>query len=129
MQLDMATNFPEDFSAVQRHHKCSDDMLWDQLTLFYVEAVQQLLFAVSRIMCYGCREGHLSQTRHNCITLTAQQKLHRCFFPQYIEKKMDTVEMIISVVSRLQLTLNFINHSLERLNREKARLEMCIAKK
>ena len=74
------------------YFKCSDDLLLDQLTLFYAEAVHQLLFAVSRIMCYGCREGHLSQTRHSCITLTAQQKLHRYFYQSLNE--LDEREVI-----------------------------------
>ena len=62
------------------YSECSDHLILDQLTLFYAQAMQQLLFAVSRRMCYGCNEGHLSQTRHSCTTLTAQQKLHRYFY-------------------------------------------------
>ena len=74
------------------YFKCSDDLLLDQMTLFYAEAVHQLLFAVSRIMRYGCREGHLSQTRQSCITLTAQQKLHRYFYQSLNE--LDEREVI-----------------------------------
>ena len=59
---------------------CYDDVLLEQLTLFYAQAVKNLLFTVSRRMCYGCQEQHLSQTRHSCITLTAQQKLCRYFY-------------------------------------------------
>ena len=62
------------------YSECPDHLLLDQLILFYAEAVQQLLFVVSRRMCYGCQVEHLSQTRHSCTTLTAQQKLHHYFY-------------------------------------------------
>ena len=49
------------------YSECYDDVLMEQLTLFYAQAVKNLLFKVSRKLCYGCQERHLSQTRHSCI--------------------------------------------------------------
>ena len=71
---------------------CSDDVLLEQLTLFYAQAVKNLLFTVSRRMCYGCQQRHLSQTRHSCITLTAKQKLYRYFYQTLHE--LDESEVI-----------------------------------
>ena len=62
------------------YSQCYAGMLLEHLALFYAQAVKNLLFTVSRRMCYGCREQHLSQTRHSCITLTAQQKLSSYFY-------------------------------------------------
>ena len=42
--------------------------------------------------------------------------------------KMDTVENLMFVISQLTLTLNFINHSLERPQKKKTRIELCISK-
>ena len=55
------------------------DLLVDQLSLLYAEAVKDKLHAVSRQMCFGCQKGQLSQTRHSCITLTSEQMLQRYF--------------------------------------------------
>ena len=41
---------------------------------------------------------------------------------------METVENLMLVISQLTLTLNFINHSLERLNKEKTKIELCLSK-
>ena len=62
------------------YSECYDDTLMEQLTLFYAHALKNLLFKVSRKLCYGCQEQHLSQTRHSCIMLTPQQKLSRYFY-------------------------------------------------
>lgn len=71
---------------------CSSNLLLDQLTLFYAEALKTTFFAVSTKMCYGCQEGHLSQTRHSCIMLTSHQKLLRYF--HQILNDLDESEVI-----------------------------------
>ena len=61
--------------SMERHiySECSNNVLLEQLALFYAQAVKNLLFIVSRRMCYGCQEQILSQTLHSCITLTAKK--------------------------------------------------------
>ena len=41
---------------------------------------------------------------------------------------MEAVENLMLVIWQLTLTLNFINHSLERLHKKKTRIELCISK-
>ena len=51
----------------------------DQLALLYADECMKNVFSVARQMCYGCQTGHLSQTRHSCISLNSHEKLVRYF--------------------------------------------------
>ena len=54
-------------------------VLADQLTILYAEAVRDNVQKIAKYFCYGCRTGHLSQTKHSCIQLLPEQKLELYF--------------------------------------------------
>ena len=51
----------------------------DQFTILYAEAVRDNVQKMAEYFCYGCRVGHLSQTKHSCIQLLPEQKLELYF--------------------------------------------------
>ena len=64
-----------------------EQMLEDQFTLLYAQAVCEQLKEETVTYCYGCQTDHPSQTQHDCMMLTDEEKAAKNFW--YALEKVD----------------------------------------